>query len=310
MEFLSTKYVMDYVDKNPKPLTELGEFVYYRTYSRWLDTKGRREYWYETVKRVVEYSMALEYKHVKSIGFKPNLSKMRSEAKELFENIYNTKQFPSGRSLWLGNGNERVNEKFVLGNFNCSFVLVEEWNDLTQIFYALLVGTGVGIRATKKTTSKMSKVRTNVKVVHSDYEPVSIDQRLENTAIKVLENGYAKIYVGDSKEGWCEALNYYLEILTKSEYEDIHTVKFSYNSVRPKGERLKTFGGTASGYEPLKEMFDGFDRVLKNKIDPSLKPIDVDEKGYGKIRPIHILDMCNLIGANVVIGGKLLNASK
>ena len=155
----------------------------------------------------------------------------------------------------------------------------------------------------------MAKIRTNVNVLHSEYEPVAVERRLEHTAVKVLENGFAKIFIGDSKEGWSEALHEYLRILTEKEFEEIHTVKFSYNSVRPKGEKLKTFGGTASGYEPLKEMFDGFDDVLKNKIDAHLAPIETDEKGYGHVRPIHILDMCNLIGNNVVIGGKLLNAS-
>lgn len=63
------------------------------------------------------------------------------------------------------------------------------------------------------------------------------------------------------------------------------------------------FGGTASGHEPLREMFEGIDKVLKNQIDPHLAPIACDEKGYGKVRPIHILDIGNLIGANVVVGG-------
>ena len=157
---------------------------------------------------------------------------------------------------------------------------------------------------------KMPKIRTNVSILHSEYEPVDKNQRLENSTVKVLDNGFAKIYIGDSKEGWSEALHEYLRILTEKEFEDIHTVKFSYNSVRPKGEKLKTFGGTASGYEPLKEMFNGFDDVLKNKIDTTLPPIEADEKGYGNVRPVHILDMCNLIGNNVVIGGKQSNASK
>lgn len=303
MEFLSTKFVEDYIQGNPKPLSELGEFVYYRTYSRWLDNRGRREYWHETVKRAIEYNMSLEFKHMRDIGFKPDLKKMRDEAKELFANIYNTKQFPSGRTLWLGNGNEKINEDFVLGNFNCSFTNVERWEDLKEVFYLLMVGTGVGIKSTKKMASKMPRIRTNVSVIHSEYEPVEKEQRLEHSSVKVLDNGFAKIYIGDSKEGWTEALDEYLHILTSEESENIHTIKFSYNSVRPKGERLKTFGGTASGYEPLKEMFSGFDKVLKNQIDEYLNPIETDEKGYGKVRPIHILDMCNLIGANVVIGG-------
>lgn len=149
----------------------------------------------------------------------------------------------------------------------------------------------------------MAPIRTNVSILHSEYEPVEPERRLEQTSVKVLDNGFAKIYIGDSKEAWTEALYEYLRILTEKEFEDIHTIKFSYNSIRPKGERLKTFGGTASGYEPMKEMFIGFDKVLKNQIDPTLDPIETDDKGYGKVRPLHILDMCNLIGANVVIGG-------
>lgn len=140
MEFLSTKFVQEYAEKNPKPLTELGEFVFYRTYSRWLEHKGRREYWHETVKRAVEYNMALAYKHMRDIGLQIDLKAMRDEAKELFINIYNTKQFPSGRTLWLGNANPTVNRDFVLGNFNCSFLNIEEWEDLAELFYLLMVG--------------------------------------------------------------------------------------------------------------------------------------------------------------------------
>lgn len=163
--------------------------------------------------------------------------------------------------------------------------------------------TGVGFKSTKKMAKQLPKIRVNVTTEHSEYKLLPKEQRLEDTVLQLLENGYAKILVGDSKEGWVEALRTYFNILTKPEYEYVHTIKISYNSVRPKGERLKTFGGTASGHEPLRDMFDGFDRALKNKIDSSLEPIISDEKGYGHVRPIHILDMGNLIGANVVVGG-------
>jgi ribonucleoside-diphosphate reductase alpha chain/ribonucleoside-triphosphate reductase len=113
---------------------------------------------------------------------------------------------------------------------------------------------------------------------------------------------------GDSKEGWTEALAIYLDVLSKPEYEHVHTIKISYNSIRPKGERLNTFGGHASGHESLKGMFEGFTKVLRNEIDPTLAPLEVvnAEKGYVKVRPIHLLDMGNLIGNNVVVGKKTL----
>lgn len=303
IEFLSTDFVQNVVKNNPKPLNELGEFVYYRTYSRWLPHRGRREFWHETVKRAIEYNMSLEYKHLKNIGYKVNLRKMKKEAEELFANIYQTKQFPSGRTLWLGNANERVNKEFALGNFNCSFLNISSWDDLGDLFYLLMVGTGVGFKSTKKLAKNMSPIRTNTILLHSEYKPVLVEQRLEDTKVVKMDNGFAKIYVGDSKNGWISALREYFHLLTKQEHEDVHTIKISYNSVRSKGERLKTFGGTASGHEPLKEMFEGIDRVLKNKIDPYLAPIEIDEKGYGHVRSIHILDIGNLIGANVVVGG-------
>lgn len=140
MEFLSTNFVMSKVEESPKPLNELGDFVYSRTYSRWLENKGRREYWHESVKRALEYNLALEYKHVRDMGMKPDLKRMRNEARELFENVYSAKQFMSGRTLWLGNGNETINKDFVLGNYNCSFLNIEKWTDLGELFYLLMVG--------------------------------------------------------------------------------------------------------------------------------------------------------------------------
>jgi hypothetical protein len=340
MEFVPTKFVEEYVEKYPQPLTEIGEFVFYRTYSRWLEERGRREYWHETVKRAIEYNMALELKHQERIGRNVDFVKMRQEAKSLFKNVYHTKQFPSGRSLWIGNANEKVNKNFVLGNFNCfardtefitdkgiksfqdfdngdkvnvinksgkwaeatvrnfgadeiyeltvrngkrvetikttsnhrwyvrnisvsnafeivptsnleqgqslhtpesrvnwkvesvkatgkreevwcvqepeteSFTLangiltkncafsnIEKWGDMKEIFYLLMVGTGIGVKATQETIQDLPPVRADVNLIHAPYEPVLPKHRLEHTKVSVLENGYAKIYIGDSKEG-------------------------------------------------------------------------------------------------------------
>ncbi|EJL25116.1 ribonucleoside-triphosphate reductase, adenosylcobalamin-dependent [Brevibacillus sp. BC25] len=301
-QFLRDEFLDQYSDF-PIHMSPLGQFVYYRTYSRFVPEKGRRETWKETCRRSVDYNIKLAYQHLNKIGMYADSRAMEKEAEGLFDNMFNLRQFLSGRTLWVGGADNGVADLYPLANFNCSFLNIKSWDDLGDLFYLLLVGTGVGFKCTKEMAAGLGPIRTNVSLLSSEYRPLPKHQRLERSELNVLDNGFAKIYVGDSKEGWVESLRLYLQILTDSTYEHIHTVKISYNSVRPKGERLKRFGGTASGHEPLREMFEGIDKVLKNQIDQHLAPIESDEKGYGKIRPIHILDIGNLIGANVVVGG-------
>ncbi|MDC0762937.1 ribonucleoside-triphosphate reductase, adenosylcobalamin-dependent [Brevibacillus sp. AG] len=301
-QFLRDEFLNQYPDF-PIHMSPLGQFVYYRTYSRFVPEKGRRETWKETCRRSVDYNIKLAYQHLNKIGLYADSRAMEKEAEGLFDNMFNLRQFLSGRTLWVGGADNGVADLYPLANFNCSFLNIKSWDDLGDLFYLLLVGTGVGFKCTKEMAAGLGPIRTNVSLLSSEYRPLPKHQRLERSELNVLDNGFAKIYVGDSKEGWVESLRLYLQILTDSTYEHIHTVKISYNSVRPKGERLKRFGGTASGHEPLREMFEGIDKVLKNQIDQHLASIESDEKGYGKIRPIHILDIGNLIGANVVVGG-------
>lgn len=295
MKILTDEFINKYPDA-PQHMNQLSSFVFYRTYSRWLPEQNRRETWKETCRRAVEYNVGLAQKHYEKINMEYNHILLKKEAEALFDNMFNLRQFLSGRTLWVGGTNAA--KKYPLANFNCSFLNITKWSDLGDLFYLLLVGTGVGFKCTKEMSANLPKVRTDLTLIHSDYKPLPQNERLELTDVSILDNGYAKMYVGDSKEGWVSALNWYFKLITESTYKNIHTLKISYNSVRPKGERLKTFGGTASGHEPLQEMFEGFDKVLKNQIDPTLAPI-VD----GHVRPIHILDMGNLIGNNVVVGG-------
>lgn len=300
MSLLTNDFLEKYPDY-PEYMTPLGLFTFYRTYARFLPDHKRRETWKETIARAVEYNVGLDIKHRNKTGLPIPHEWLREEAQDLFDNVFNLRQFPSGRTLWVGG--TKVSESYPMANFNCSFTNIEKWDDLCELFYLLMLGSGVGFKCTPDMASRLAPIRTNTHLILSEYNPVPVDYRLENTDVRQLENGFAKIYVGDSKEGWRDALKHYLLLLTDAKYEHVHTIKISFNSVRPKGERLKTFGGTASGPEPLREMFAGIDDVLKNKIDSSLTPIETDERGYGRVRPIHILDIGNLIGNNVVSGG-------
>jgi ribonucleoside-diphosphate reductase alpha chain/ribonucleoside-triphosphate reductase len=261
---------------NPFP-TQLGQFVYYRTYSRWLPLEKRREYWWETVRRAVEFNCGL-------------VKTTQREAELLYDNVFHLRQFLAGRSLWIG-GTE-VSSKYPMANFNCSFTIIDNFNAFRDLFYLLMIGAGVGIRVLKSDVKKLPKVRTDLKIIHEAYSPLPKDKREDLTSI-IFESNTAHIIVGDSKEGWVESLDYYLSILYKKEYREVKTIIFNYNHVRPKGEKLKTFGGTASGYESLREMFLRIDKIIKMDYYGNLK----------KLRPIDCLDIANIIGQNVVVGG-------
>lgn len=317
-QLLTDEFIEKYPDF-PEHMNALGTFVYYRTYSRWLPSEGRRETWKETCRRAAEYNVQLAVKHLEKIGYPVDVEWHRQEAEMLFDNMFNLRQFLSGRTLWVGGAENGLSEKYPMSNFNCAFLNIRSWSDLGDLFYLLMIGTGCGFKITKAFASGLAPIRTNTTLLHSEYEPVPKEARYEHSVLRDMENGYAKIYIGDSKEGWVESLRIYLDILTEAKYEHIHTVKISYNSVRSNGERLNTFGGTATGPEPLREMFAGIDAVLKNRIDPTLEPLEIaypDPHGllagrddgrpyedYRKVRPIHILDIANLIGNNVVVGG-------
>jgi adenosylcobalamin-dependent ribonucleoside-triphosphate reductase len=305
-KLLTDDFVGGYPDF-PEHMNQLGKFVYYRTYSRFIPELNRRETWKETVRRATEYNVRLALKHFKKIGYKPDKNALRKEAEEFYDAMFNLDQFLSGRTLWVGGAENGVAEKYPLSNFNCSFVNIASYEDLGDLFYLLLVGTGVGFKSTKRMAKNLPAIRNNVKVINKPYKPLPLDARIEHTQMHDLGNGYVNIWVGDSKEGWVEALRYYFQILTQEEYEHVHTINFSYNSIREQGARLNTFGGTASGPEPLMDMFIGIDKVIKNQIDPNLKPPTVvrinGANTYVQLRPIHILDIGNLIGNNVVVGG-------
>ena len=82
-EGLLTREFLSPYKHAPSPMGQLGAFVYTRTYSRYLPRVGRREFWWETVRRAVEYNCSLA-------------PTSREEAEKLYDNIYHMRQFLSG----------------------------------------------------------------------------------------------------------------------------------------------------------------------------------------------------------------------
>lgn len=273
---LSKEFLSKYPDFPPQ-MSEMAKFVYYRTYSRWLPEKNRRETWKETCERAVNYNCSLA-----PISYR--------EDELLFDNMFNLKQFISGRSLWIGG--TKAAEKAPLAGFNCSFLVIDSLKSFHELFYLLMVGTGVGIRILPEDVAKLPKFKQNVKL--KCFKHNDIPWGNETTKIEWVTDKSAKITVGDSKEGWKSALDAYLMLMTMKRDVEFIYIDFSY--IRPKGTPLQTFGGTASGHQSIKEMFEKVHKVITEGAY-SHKPKD------GKLEPIHCLDICNLIGQNVVVGG-------
>ncbi len=277
---LSEEFISKYKHRQ-SPMNQLGSFVYYRTYSRWLSEERRREYWWETVRRAVEYNCSL-------------VPTTKEEAEKLYDNIFNLKQFLSGRTFWVGG--TPVARDYPMANFNCAFQVIDNFRAFRDLFYLLMIGSGVGVRVLKEDVAKLPKVRTDFEVIHEDFTPIEKQKREDNTSLEFLYNNTVKIVVGDSKEGWVQSLGYFFDIIHSNEYRHIKTIIINYDNVRPKGETLKTFGGTASGHSSLKNMFLKIDKNLK-------KRGTIEDKSRVKLKPIDCMDIANIIGENVVVGG-------
>ncbi len=264
----------------PTPMGELGAFVYSRTYSRYIPVLNRREFWWETVRRAVEYNCSLA-------------PTTREEAEKLYDNIYHLRQFLSGRTLWVGA--TAVSEAYPMANYNCAFEVIDDYHAFHDLFYLLMVGSGVGVRVLKTDAEQLPKIRTDLEIIHKAYNPREKSERLEYTNL-VFSGDTVNLAIGDSKEGWAQAIDHYFQILTNQEYSRIRRIVVEYDSIRPRGERLKVFGGTASGYESMLTMLDKIHRVIRSA---GLR----DGCERTQLRPIDLLDIANIIGENVVSGG-------
>ena len=159
----------------------LGEFVYYRSYSRWIDEEGRRETWIETVDRYMSF-------------MKENLGKLvkDSEYKEVREAILNQEAMPSMRLLqFAGPASRKTN----VCAYNCSFIAPSTFQDFAEIMYISMCGTGVGFSVESQNIQALPQIKAQT----GKKLPTHI--------------------IADTKEGWADAL--YLGIKTWYEGNDI-----------------------------------------------------------------------------------------
>lgn len=193
-----------------------NEYIAKSRYSRFLDDKGRREHWPETVERYLNFMR----KHLKD---KHSYVLTDDLYDELYQNIAGCEVMPSMRSIMTaGEALERQN----IAGYNCSYLPIDDPKAFDEAMYILLCGTGVGFSVEQKYVNRLPEIPTQL------YDSESV------------------VVVKDSKEGWAKALRQVIALLYAGEVP-----KWDVSSVRPAGTRLKTFGGRASGPEPLVELF-------------------------------------------------------
>lgn len=227
------------------------QFIAKTRYARYLENKGRRENWTESVDRYMNFMRYhLKSKHDYEID-PDTFSTVRSAiiAKEVL---------PSMRAIMTaGEALDRDNT----AGYNCSYLPVDDPKAFDEAMFILLCGTGVGFSVERQYVNKLPEVPDR------------------------LFNSDSCIVVHDSKEGWAKSLRQLIALLYSGEIP-----KWDTSKVRKAGERLKTFGGRASGPGPLEELF----RFV----------INIFKQAQGrKLTSIECHDIMCKIGEVVVVGG-------
>jgi len=214
--------------------TSLGEFVYYRSYSKWIKEEGRRETWIETVDRYVDFMK-------KNLGNKLKTA----EYDEVRDYILKNKSMPSMRLLqFAGKAAEATN----VCVYNCSFIAPESFQDIAEIMYISMCGTGAGWSVESENVQKLPQIK------------VQTGQKL---AIHII---------GDSKEGWADAF-----ALGMKTWADGKDIEFDFSKLRPAGARLMTMGGKSSGPDPLRRLLSFTRKKMLTKQGRRLSNLDVHD---------------------------------
>ena len=231
--------------------TDYQNFIALSRYARWKEDEQRRETWGETVARYFDYmSGHLKQKHNYTL---PNTLRA-----ELEEAVLNQAIMPSMRALMTsGPALDRCH----VGGYNCSYVPVDSPRAFDETMYILMCGTGVGFSVERHCIEKLP-------IVNEEFHET-------DTVIKV----------GDSRPGWAKSLKELIAMLYSGQIP-----KWDVSEVRPAGARLKTFGGRASGPQPLVELFEFVVQKFKGAAGRRLYPIECHDI------------MCK-IGEVVVVGG-------
>ena len=188
-------------------MNDYQKYIHLSKYARYRDTLGRRETWPETVRR---YCTFLEERVSQVAGLDVSLL---NDLCKVEDAILNLQVMPSMRAMMTAG---RALKRDHLAAYNCAAIAVNNPRVFDEVFFILMNGGGVGF---------------------------SVERQFINQLPEVAEHLYdseTTIVVHDSKGGWSKALKELIALLYNGDIP-----KWDTSSVRPAGERLKTFGGRA-----------------------------------------------------------------
>jgi len=218
--------------------TEYQQFIHLSRYARWDYDKGRRETWHETVERYFDFFT----EHLEeTCGYVLT----NGERVDLENSVKELNVMPSMRCLMTAGP---ALKKENVSGYNCSYVKVDNQRSFDEILYVLMNGTGVGF---------------SVEEAYTNMLPVVPDQLYETDTT---------IVVADSKLGWARAFKELISLLYGG-----HIPKWDVSKVRPAGAPLKTFGGRASGPDPLVDLFNFTVDTFKSSLGRKLRPIEAHD---------------------------------
>ena len=214
------------------------QVIHKTRYARWREADNRRENWDETVNRYTDYIFNALYKHS---GYKLD----QAHIDKISDAILNTNVMPSMRAfMTAGPALERDNTCI----YNCAYMPVDSLRSFDEAMYILMCGTGVGY-------SVESRYVNQLPVVNEHFEKTN-----------------TKIVVEDSKAGWARSLKELLALLWQGQIPE-----WDMSLVRPAGARLKTFGGRASGPDPLDRLFRFSVALVKGSAGRKLTPLEAHD---------------------------------
>jgi ribonucleoside-diphosphate reductase alpha chain len=248
-----------------------SEFIQLSRYSRWLEDEGRRENWKEVVTRLVDFWK----------GRFPEVV-TGSLYETLFNSIYNLEVMPSMRTLMTAGP---ALDRDEMASFNCAYRAIDSIQSFDEIFYVLLCGTGAGYSVERQFIASLPVVGEPLS--RSIYERNDTNFKgIDKDDLSFYEQDSNTIHVADTKYGWASSYRILLTELFNGNFD----IKWDVSKVRPAGSKLKTFGGRASGPQPLRELFQF--------------TVEVFEGAKGrKLNSIECHDLVCKVAESVVVGG-------